>query len=224
MSTHTIISLSGGLDSCTALAWAREYYERPSTDIHAAIFRYGSKHNSYEKLAAMDIARHYDVPYRVIDVTSVFQPFRSDLLQHGGSIPEGHYEDSSMSRTVVPARNIIFTSILAGLAESEKAKRVVLGIHQGDHTIYPDCRPEFYEAMRTAVRRGTGCGIELEAPFLACDKGEIVQWGINHKVPYHLTRTCYKDQAVACGKCGSCTERLEAFSTNNTTDPVEYEE
>ena len=128
-----------------------------------------------------------------------------------------------MKATVVPGRNIIFLSILAGLAWSVGAKHIALGIHQGDHAIYADCRQEFFKAMDLALYLGTDRNVEFLAPFLDTDKEGILQWGYQHGVPYHITRTFYKDQPIACGKCGSCCERLSAFDKVGRKDPVEYE-
>ena len=151
--------------------------------------------------------------------------FKSALLKSDDEpIPEGHYQDDNMSKTVVPARNIIFSSILAGYAWSVEAKEVWIGIHAGDHFIYPDCRPEFYFAMKEAIMRGTNNKVNLIAPFLNKDKAEIVKRGIELKVPFEITRTCYTENELACGKCGSCVERLEAFALNGIADPIKYEE
>lgn len=214
-----IVALSGGMDSATVLAWLLE----KGYEVHAVLFSYGSKHNSYELAGARKIADSYDVPYNFFDLGNVFSEFNSNLLKAGGKIPEGHYTDESMKSTVVPGRNIIFTSILAGLAESIGASHIALGIHQGDHAIYPDCRIEFYHAMRHAVYIGTGDTVSFIAPFIDTDKEDILKWGVEHHVPYHLTRTCYKDQQLSCGKCGSCVERLEAFNKIGKEDPVKYE-
>lgn len=215
-----IVSLSGGIDSAVTLALAiKQRYE-----CSAGIFRYGSKHNFYESNAAVRIACHYKIPFQIIDLEKVMAGFKSNLMMNGGDIPEGHYENENMNQTVVPARNIIFISILSGLAWSIEAEEVWLGIHGGDHAIYPDCRPEFYYAMKRAIETGTEEKIELVAPFLHQNKTYIVQKGIELKVPFEFTRTCYKDQELACGKCGSCIERLEAFSKNGMKDPIKYEE
>ena len=129
-----------------------------------------------------------------------------------------------MSATVVPFRNGIFLSILAGLAESIGAVKIAIGIHQGDHAIYPDCRWDFYKQMNRAVSVGTDHKVSVIAPFIEIDKTAILQTGNAIDVPYHSTRTCYKDQRLSCGKCGACVERLEAFANVNTADPIRYAE
>lgn len=193
-------------------------------EIEAVCFKYPSKHNGWEREAAAKIADHYKVKLSTIDLTSVMDGFKSDLLQSGGSIPEGHYSDESMKSTVVPCRNMIFVSILAGLADSRGFNEVAIGIHAGDHAIYPDCRPKFKQAMTQAVGAATDGRVVLIAPFLNYTKTTIIHETHDlPPVPWHLSRTCYKDQVLACGKCGSCTERLEAFSNNGMVDPVSYQ-
>lgn len=215
-----IVSLSGGIDSTVTLALAiQQGYE-----CLPVIFRYGSKHGFYESNAAIRIATYYKIIPHIIELASVMKGFKSNLMNDGGDIPEGHYEDESMSKTVVPGRNIIFISILSGLAWSIGAEEVWIGIHGGDHLIYPDCRPEFYYAMRRAIELGTDERIELIAPFLHKKKSDVIKQGIELKAPFELTRTCYKEQELACGKCGSCVERLEAFSINGIKDPIKYED
>ncbi len=184
-------------------------------------FDYGSKHSTYELPAAKRIASYYGVPFSIIDLTEIGRHLSSNLLKSGGPIPEGHYKAENMKLTVVPCRNIIFLSILAGIAESKKADIIAIGIHQGDHAIYPDCRLEFFRQMDRAIRLGTDGKVSLYAPFLSTDKTGIVKWGLQHGVPYRLTRTCYKDQPEPCGKCGSCVERLEAFEKNGAKDKTD---
>jgi 7-cyano-7-deazaguanine synthase len=217
--SRVIISLSGGLDSTTALALAKSQEH----EIQTVGFKYGSKHNVFENKAAREIAARYQVPFRLIDFSPAVQGFKSNLMADGGAIPEGHYEAANMSQTVVPGRNIIFSSILAGLAWSLEFDEIWLGIHQGDHTIYPDCRPSFFIAMRKAIEEGTDGRVTMKAPFLDTNKAGIVKQGLVLKVPYELTRTCYKAQSYACGKCGACCERLESFKLNGVEDPIAYE-
>lgn len=214
-----IVSLSGGMDSATVLAEALDQ----GREVQAVSFYYGSKHNPFENAQAERIAAHYGVPWRLLDFSTAAQGLKSNLMASGGEIPEGHYEDRSMSLTVVPGRNLIFVSFLTGIAWSEEAEEVWLGIHQGDHAIYPDCRPEFFYAMDQAVREGTGQRVRLVAPFLTGNKTSILKRGLELGVPYRLTRTCYKQQELSCGKCGACRERLEAFAANHTIDPIPYE-
>lgn len=217
-SDRTIIALSGGMDSTAALA----HLLHEGREVECFGFEYGSKHNSFEQEAARKVAVHYQVSYTLIDLRPVAKHLTSNLLKSGGEIPEGHYNDSSMSQTVVPGRNIIFLSILAGIAWSRNANSIAIGIHQGDHAIYADCRQEFFQQMDKALQLGTDGRVKIVAPFVEMDKIGIVRWGLRHKVPFELTRTCYKHQRLACGKCGSCTERLEAFLGNGVKDPVAY--
>lgn len=212
------MALSGGVDSSTLLAYLLD----KGNSVECVSFRYGSKHNGYENIAAREIAHHYSIKFSLIDLSIAMQGFQSNLLKSGGEIPEGHYTHKSMSQTVVPGRNIIFLSILAGLAWSIGAEKIAIGIHQGDHAMYPDCRIGFYAAMDKAIQLGTGHNVSIEAPFIEWNKQAIVTWGLLMHVPYNLTRTCYKDQKIACGKCGACVERLEAFELSLTIDPIEY--
>lgn len=152
--------------------------------------------------------------------------FKSNLLKDQGEIPEGHYNDSNMSLTVVPGRNSIFITIMAGYAESVDADTVALGVHAGDHVVYPDCRPLFISAMNTAIQASTEEKVHIETPFLHLNKTEILKIGYSlpTPVPYEYSRTCYKDQELSCGKCGSCSERLEAFKLIGKVDPIKYAE
>ena len=122
---------------------------------------------------------------------------------------------------------LIFLSIMAGYAESIGADTVAFGAHSGDHAIYPDCRPEFVYAANTTLYLSSDKKITIEAPFLYLDKTKILEIGYSidehFRPPYELTRTCYKDQPISCGKCGSCQERLEAFKNIGKIDPIEYE-
>jgi len=221
-----ILSLSGGLDSCTTLVWLLNQ----GYSVLCIFFEYGSKHNRWENVKAVDFFLHYarlfpppQLDLRTVDLSATFASFKSDLLTSGGAIPEGHYAAENMKATVVPARNMIFLSVLAGLAESENIDNIALGIHQGDHEIYPDCRPSFFTAMGEAIQEGTSNSVSLLAPFLTKNKIDIVRYGNEFNLPFYKTRTCYKDQPLACGKCGSCVERLDAFNKNGLIDPVHYE-
>jgi len=213
-----IVSLSGGMDSVTVLSEAVDEYG--SGSVQCVGFQYGSKHNPFENEAARQVASHYGVPFELIDLTHIGEKLNSNLLRSGDAVPEGHYQEESMRQTVVPGRNLLFISVLTALAQSRGVLEVWLGIHSGDHFIYPDCRPEFFHSIRKGVK--TAYEVELCAPFLMGDKTSIIQRGLQLGTPYHLTRTCYTDQVVACGRCGSCQERLEAFRNNGVEDPIEY--
>lgn len=220
-----LISLSGGLDSCVTLAHVMRNMCQDDDEVGVVTFDYGSKHNPYERLAAGAIASHYRLSqsHLLLDLREIGASiFRSHLMAEGGEIPEGHYEAPSMKQTVVPGRNLLFISILAAMSESWGYDAVVLGTHSGDHHIYPDCRPAFLDAARMAVLQSTEGRVTLVAPFTHLTKGQIVSIGNDLQAPFHLARTCYKDQALACGKCGACTERMEAFRENGLPDPVAY--
>lgn len=216
-----LISLSGGMDSATLLGHVVEKFG--PADVQCVGFTYGSKHNRYEQDCARRLANHYGVPYDLVVLDSIMSGVKSDLMKSGGDIPEGHYEAESMSATVVPGRNVIFASLLMSYAWSRGLDTVYLGIHAGDHAIYPDCRPEWFTAMQAAVRLGSDGKVDLAAPFLHGTKVSIIAEGTKLHVPYHMTRTCYKDQEISCGKCGSCQERLEGFALNEIEDPIQYE-
>lgn len=219
-----VMGLSGGMDSSTLLALQLHL----GYEVYACVFTYGSKHNKYENKAARDIVTHYqDRGYEVeeidINLTRIMSNFQSALLLSGGEIPEGHYESESMKSTIVPGRNLIFASILSGLAESVGALEIALGVHSGDHHIYPDCRPDFIRQLNKTIHLSSDGLVQIVTPFSNIDKAGILIQGRNLGVPYKLTRTCYKDQQISCGKCGSCVERLEAFAELDFKDPIKYE-
>ena len=222
-----VLGMSGGMDSSTLLAYL---VQLPNTEeIHCCSFYYGSKHNQYELQAAREFIAHYrragfTIIHHHIDLSLAFSGYQSNLLKTGGEIPEGHYEDISMQQTVVPARNLIFASVMAGLANSIGADAIALGVHSGDHAIYADCRPEFIRSLKETIYHATDGTVEVKAPFLHKNKYEILKIGYSlpHPVPYELTRTCYKDSSISCGKCGSCMERLEAFEKIGIIDPIGY--
>ncbi len=215
-----LVVLSGGMDSATALAHAIAQGYEICGGVH---FQYGSKHNAMELVAAHALADHFNIPLHVIELGFINTLFKSDLLKSGGEVPDGHYEDLSMKRTVVPFRNGIMLSIAAGLAESLEADCITLGNHAGDHAIYPDCRAEFVLPMTAAVEVGTYRRIKLQTPFVSLSKADIARIGHNLGVPFDLTWSCYKGGKKHCGKCGTCVERIEAFQKSGVKDPTVYE-
>ncbi|MBI3887229.1 MAG: 7-cyano-7-deazaguanine synthase QueC [Opitutae bacterium] len=213
-----VVLCSGGMDSVTALHWARINHE-----VSAVLsFNYGAKHNHREIPFAAAHADKFALPHRVIGLDFIGQLFTSDLLKRGGEVPDGHYADESMRRTVVPFRNGIMLAVAAGLAESVGAAGLVIAAHGGDHAIYPDCREDFLRALGEAMRLGTYAGIELLRPFIALDKGRIAAEGARLGVDFARTWSCYKGGAVHCGTCGTCVERREAFRQAGLPDPTVY--
>lgn len=217
---RVIVLLSGGMDSVVALHWARREREVAG----ALSFRYGSKHNDREIPCAAWHCRGLGVPHRVVALDFIGECFASDLLEGGGDVPDGHYEEASMRRTVVPFRNGILLAIAGGYAESAGAGGVVIAAHAGDHAIYPDCREAFMVAMGEALRLGTYAGIGLVRPFISMDKAGIVRAGAGMGVDFSRTWSCYRGGAAHCGRCGTCVERREAFLLAGVPDPTEYEE
>jgi len=219
----TVIIYSGGMDSYTLL---RE--ELSKGRLHSSLsFNYGQRHLRELNCVAR-VCSQFSLPFSFIDLRAVaaVAMHRSVLTVTQRDIPVGHYAADNMKETVVPNRNMIMLSIAIAYAVSHQLKRVVFGAHAGDHTIYPDCRPEFVQTMRVLAQQANWHPIELEAPYLHFTKGEILLQGMTFGVEredYKDTWTCYKgDSTHACGVCGSCTERLEAFASVGWTDPIPY--
>lgn len=201
----SLIVLSGGMDSTTLL------WDRKDSIALAVTFDYGSRHNAREIECARKNCEMLGVEHLVIPLEFMGKYFKSSLLIGGEDIPEGHYTDENMKSTVVPFRNGIMLSIAAGLAESRGLKKVMLANHSGDHAIYPDCRPDFVDAMSRAISEGTYEGIEIDAPYTNISKSDIARIGKRMGVDYNLTYSCYKGGEKHCGKCGTCVEREEAL-------------
>ena len=214
-----IVLCSGGMDSVTALHWAK----REHAVVAALSFDYGAKHNPREIPLAAEQARIVGARHETIALDFVNRLFASALLQSGGEIPEGHYAAANMQQTVVPFRNAILLTVACGLAESVGAEGLVIAAHTGDHTIYPDCREDFMQAMGDAMRLGTYTGVKLLRPFIDLNKGQIAALGADLGVDFSRTWSCYKGGARHCGKCGTCVERREAFQQAGLKDPTDYE-
>ena len=216
--TAAVVLLSGGMDSVTAL-----YEAHAAGPVAAAVsFHYGSKHNDRELPFAVWHCAHLGVPHRVIRLDFIGELFQSDLLQGGGDIPEGHYEEASMKQTVVPFRNGIMLAVAGGYAESVGAGALVIAAHAGDHAIYPDCRETFMAAMGAALQAGTYAGVALQRPFITMSKADIARRGAELGVDLGRTWSCYKGQERHCGVCGTCVERREAFALADLPDPTDY--
>ena len=213
-----VVLCSGGMDSVAALYDAAEIHE-----VTAAIsFHYGAKHNDREIPFAKWHADHLGIPHITVPLAFIGEQFESDLLQKGGEIPKGHYEEETMKKTVVPFRNGIMLSIAGGFAESKGAHGLVIAAHSGDHAIYPDCREDFLSAMADAIRLGTYARVEVMRPFVTMTKTEIARRGHDLGVDFSQTWSCYVGGEVQCGECGTCVERREAFLLAGILDPTPY--
>ncbi|MBR1840148.1 MAG: 7-cyano-7-deazaguanine synthase QueC [Prevotella sp.] len=213
----SLIILSGGMDSVTML---HEYKEQIAL---AVSFDYGSKHNEREIAFARLHCQRLAIEHLVIPLSFMEQYFTSSLLKGGADIPEGHYADYNMKSTVVPFRNGIMLSIAAGLAESRHLRHVMMANHSGDHAIYPDCRPQFVDAMSAAISAGTYEHLTVLAPYTDISKTAIAQRGKALGIDYSETWSCYKGGERHCGKCGTCIERKEALRDAGIIDTTDYE-
>ena len=218
---RVILIASGGLDSTTLMH--RLLHEKK--EIFALTFDYGQKHSKEIDFARKN-CKKFDIPHKIISLKELTQAglFGNSSLTSDREIPEGYYADENMISTVVPNRNMIMLSMALAYGISINAQEIYYGAHAGDHVIYPDCRPSFVEAMQQVARLCHYWPIEIKTPYLHVAKGDIVKEGLQLNVNYSMTWTCYKGGEYACGKCGSCTERLEAFKVNGITDPIKYQD
>ena len=212
------IIVSGGMDSITLL------YDKKDEIALGISFDYGSNHNAREIPFAKMHCERLGIKHIVINLGFMHQYFKSSLLEGADAIPEGNYADENMKSTVVPFRNGIMLSIAIGIAESNNLKKVFIANHGGDHTIYPDCRPEFIKAIDEAATAGTYVKVRIEAPYTNITKTDIARRGAKLGINYAETWSCYKGGEKHCGKCGTCVERKEALELAGITDPTEYEE
>ena len=214
----SILILSGGMDSTTLLY---DYRDRIAL---ALSFDYGSNHNARELPFARLHCERLGIPHIVIPLDFMSRYFRSSLLSGADDIPEGNYADENMKSTVVPFRNGIMLAVAAGMAESRGLQYIMMANHGGDHTIYPDCRPEFVEAFDDAARTGTYNGVRLLSPYTHLTKAEIAARGRELGIDYSETWSCYKGLQRHCGRCGTCVERKEALAAAGIPDPTDYED
>lgn len=214
------IIYSGGMDSFTLLHYLLRIAKK-GDDIYAISFSYGQRH-SREIHKAERTCDQLSIPHVRISLPSMG---KGPLTGHG-PIPEGHYTDENMKQTVVPNRNMIMLAHAVASAIDKGADSIYYGAHAGDHAIYPDCRPEFLDSVNETVAIGNYNAPTIYAPFMNMTKGQILELGLGiGLVPrnYLSTWTCYNGRELACGKCGACVERLEAFDYCNVEDPIEYE-
>lgn len=218
MEKDSVIVLSGGMDSVTLL------HEYKDIIALALTFDYGSNHNKREIACAANHCKELGIKHIVIPLEFMGQYFKSSLLSGADAIPEGDYAEENMKSTVVPFRNGIMLAVACGMAESYDLKKVMLANHFGDHSIYPDCRKSFVDAMSLAMKEGTYCGVEIFAPYTGISKTDIARHGKYLGIDYSTTYSCYKGGEKHCGKCGTCCERIEALRAAGIEDTTVYEE
>lgn len=218
MSNKVVVIYSGGMDSFTVLNKAIA----EGKEVYALTFNYGQRHVK-EIEVARKVCEHLGVSHKVIDIREINSLLAGSSLTDDIEIPEGHYEEESMKSTVVPNRNMVLLSLAIADAVSLKASEVYYGAHSGDHAIYPDCRPEFVKKMNEVSLLANYEPVHIVTPYLNNSKIEILADGLRMGLDYSDTWTCYNGREKACGKCGACVERLEAFRENGVDDPLEYE-
>ena len=218
MTKRSVVLLSGGLDSSVLLA----HLLRSGDEVRALAVDYGQRHRR-ELSSAISVAGRCHVPIDVIDLSALRAALPgSSQTDRDIPVPHGHYEAESMKATVVPNRNMILLAVAGGACAARGFDRIAIAAHAGDHAIYPDCRPEFIEAMRGALALCHYKPVEIFAPFVSMTKAEIVSLGAKLGVPLELTWSCYERDFVHCGKCGTCFERREAFERASVADPTKY--
>jgi 7-cyano-7-deazaguanine synthase len=217
MTQKAVVIFSGGMDSFTILNKVIEQGDIP----YALSFNYGQRHKKELDYAARACGI-LGINHKIIDISAINELIGGSSLTDDIDVPEGHYEEDSMKQTVVPNRNMILLSMAVGYAVSIDAPEVYYGAHSGDHAIYPDCRPQFVDAMNNVCAIANYESVVIKTPYLHNSKIEILADGLKMGLDYGLTWTCYNGQEKACGQCGACQERLEAFEKNNATDPLDY--
>lgn len=213
-----VVILSGGMDSATLLYHLRdEEYETKALSIN-----YGQRH-SRELNAARSICEIAECELRIVDLSGLAELFGTNsLTDHSKDVPEGPYSSGTIQLTTVPNRNMILAAIAVGWALSIKYDAVALGIHDGPHTNYADCKLPFAEAMHAVAQTCDERKIEVLSPFVTWRKADIARRAVELGVPLDVTWSCYQGGDVHCGRCGTCVDRREAFEACGLVDPVQY--
>ena len=224
-----LVLSSGGVDSTTCLGLA--VHELGAANVVSVSMFYGQKHKK-ELEAAQKLAEYYNVQHYELDLSVVFAQSNCSLLSHSTQeVPEGDYADqidrseNGMVATFVPFRNGMFLSAAASLAVSlfpNEEVYIYIGAHADDAAgnAYADCSENFIDSMNDAIFIGTYKKVSIKAPFANCNKAEVVAKGLELKVPYQYTWSCYNGGDKPCGKCGTCIDRAKAFEANNAVDPA----
>ena len=239
MTKCAVMALSGGMDSTGLLM----HLLADGHEVHALSYDYGQKHSLELDRAKANInylkSKGITVSHKIIDLRSAMSVFHSALTDDSMDIPEGHYEEEQMKQTVVPNRNAIFSSVLYGYALSIALKKdqevkIALGVHSGDHEIYPDCRPEFYGALENAFQIGNWSSdkVSFYLPYIGGDKKTILRdseksldkLGLDFNTVFANTNTSYDPDEMgrSSGKSGADVERILAFHAIGRADPVPY--
>jgi 7-cyano-7-deazaguanine synthase len=215
-----LVLFSGGLDSTVLAA----QLQADGVETRLLSIDYGQRH-AKELDMAEKIAQALGLPHRILRLPDLGPLLGgSSLTDDQVELPEGHYAEESMKATVVPNRNMILLALAGGHALSIGFDTIAYAAHAGDHTIYPDCRPEFADAMEKALGLADWQNLNLLRPFVNFGKEELVRKGNELGAPLQLTWSCYAGREKHCGKCGTCVERKEAFALAKVEDPTEYED
>ncbi|WP_149361070.1 7-cyano-7-deazaguanine synthase QueC [Lolliginicoccus suaedae] len=229
MPTPAVVLLSGGLDSTTVLAMAKD----EGYDVYALSFSYGQRH-SLELDAARRVAKSFGVVRHVVADIDL-RAFGGSALTADIGVPkrhsvEGVSGENEIPVTYVPARNTIFLSFALAYAETVGAGDIFLGVNAVDYSGYPDCRPEYISAFEAMAKLATRAGVqggrvEIHTPLISMSKAEIVRAGTKLGIDYGLTLSCYDPDSEGhpCGQCDSCLLRLKGFADAGLSDPLEYQ-
>ncbi|KIR03067.1 Queuosine Biosynthesis QueC ATPase [Lachnospiraceae bacterium TWA4] len=221
-----LVLVSGGVDSTTCLGLAVDKYGKDN--VVALSISYGQKHTK-EVTCAKQVTDYYGVEYLTLDLSKMFEFSDCSLLSHSDvEIPHESYAeqlektDGKPVSTYVPFRNGLFLSSAASIALSKDCEVIYYGAHSDDAagSAYPDCSEVFNNAMNQAIYEGSGRQLHIEAPFVNLTKAEVVKKGLELKVPYELTWSCYEGGDKPCGVCGTCVDRQKAFELNGVVDPI----
>ncbi len=212
MKKKAVVLFSGGLDSTTVLYYALS----KGYKVSCLIFDYGQKHKKEIKTASK-IAKMLNLNYSVIKIAIPW--CKSSLVDKSVKVPEHKtIKEGYVPTTYVPGRNTIFLSYAVSYAETIKAQAIFLGVNAVDFSSYPDCTPSYLKAMRD-VLKSLKNNIEIIAPIERMSKNEIIKLGLNLKVPYKYTWSCYNGKKIPCGTCDSCKLRAKGFKEVGINDP-----